>query len=106
MDDLTAQIDTLTARLDRLSTREADAEESYADLMAIVIETNAEINAGEEPSEISGEIGERVLEKLKEFLREKLADTAEHLEFCQSWSIAAVGWPPAVTVTVTFGHAS
>jgi sugar phosphate isomerase/epimerase len=100
--DLAERLRQRTERLDRIQSD--DADDALAELMAIVVEANADLANAPSEADIRGGIGDGVLDRLKEFvakLREKLADLAGRLGF-QSWSIAA-GWPVAVTVTVTFG---
>ncbi len=99
--DLAARLQERTERLDRISGRGTDA---LAELMATVVEANADLANAPSQAGIRGGIGDGVLDRLKEFvakLQEKLAELAKQLGF-ESWSIAA-GWPVAVTVTVTFG---
>jgi hypothetical protein len=101
-DALAERVEVHTRRLEHLPTHGSDAGAAYAELMAIVIQMNAEL-ATQDPAVFSAGTGTQLLERLKAFiakLREKLGQIAEHLS-CQSWSITA-GWPAAATVTVTF----
>jgi hypothetical protein len=93
----------ISARLDSVSTAASDAEEAYAELMAIVVAINTEILAEHVRHQLG--VVDEMLEQLKIWmakLREKLEAITEQLPGFQSFAIM-VGAPATLAVTVTFG---